>query len=138
MNNQESEEEFTEEEMRLGVKVFTALYWFTIFLLLLAIMIAIYSGFKGFLWYAVIPCWAALNFGLRVMKRYFRNIIEGIENDLEALAPLEAAEVSIEPIENEEVSKPKSIAHSSILVMTTMLTVSAFWYCIGLLLHKTF
>ena len=131
MDNQLAEEEFTEEELRMGVTIFTALYWFTIFLLLSAIVVAVFLGFKAVLWYVVIPCWAACNFGLRVTKRYFRNILERLENDLEESAAAGTAEVINEPVETKEISKPKGFVHSTFLVMIVMLTVSAMWYCTG-------
>ncbi|MEL7283925.1 MAG: hypothetical protein AAGJ68_05425 [Pseudomonadota bacterium] len=135
MDNQLAEEEFTEEELRMGVKIFTALYWFMTFLLLSAIVVAVYLGFKAVLWYVVIPSWAACNFGLRVIKRYFRNIIQSFEKDLDELAPAATAEVMNEPVETKEISKPKGGVHSTFLVMMVMLTVSAMWYCTGLLLR---
>jgi len=137
-SHQDKEDKFTEEEMHLGVTIFTALYWLTIFLLFAAIVTAIYLGFKGVLWYVAIPCWAACNFGLRVTKRYFRNILESFENDLKESAHVETDEAIHEPIDIQTASNPKGIAHSSFLVITTMLTVSALWYGIGLMLGIAF
>jgi len=63
----------TYEEKVLGLKFIQIMYWFVIVSLIATIGIQVFIGFNGLVWYVFIPVWALANFGLRILKRYFRN-----------------------------------------------------------------
>lgn len=138
-NAQPDDVEFTDEETRLGVKIFGLLYFISIALLFLAIVFAIYLGFKGVLWYVAIPIWAVCNLGLRVLKRYLRNIFESLTADMAALqSPVSPDEDSILEGEIETVARPVNAINLSFLVGLAMLAASAVWYGLGVLLRIIF
>ena len=136
LDNNDSSAEFTDAEIHFGVKLFTIIYFFSIILLMLAIVAGIYFGYKGVTWYLVIPAWAICNFGLRVFKRYFRNILESFKDDLAVLETEKPANENINlAIVNSSEQKSKNIARSTpLIVAIAMLAVSTLWYGVGVIL----
>jgi len=74
-----------EGEYPLAIKIFKVLYWSTLLILLLTIIGGIFLLFKGYPWYFVIPGYFVVNFFFRVLKTYFRNILEELEEEHEEL-----------------------------------------------------
>ena len=138
-NGQTDDVEFTDGEIRWGVKIFSVLYFISIALLFLAIAVAIYLGFKGVLWYAAIPIWAACYLGLRVLKKYLRHIFESFTADMAALnSPITNGEDPKLDSETETAAKSGNAISVSFIVGLAMLAASALWYGLGVLLRIIF
>ena len=130
------DEEFTIEETQLGIKIFTTLWFLVIFLNFVAIGLAIYAGIKGWTWYIFLPVWAALWFGLRVLKRYLRNIVEELTNDIlctEGIAENDN-DKTLDKNTQQFLNSPKFYG----LISIAMLLVAGLWYGIGVLIGKLF
>ena len=82
-----TEEDVLEEhEYPLAIKIFRVLYWLMLLILVLTFVVGLYLLFKGYPWYFVIPGYFVVNFFFRVMKTYFRNILEELEGEHEEMS----------------------------------------------------
>jgi len=109
------------------------MYWFVIVSLIATIGIQVFIGFNGLVWYVFIPVWALANFGLRILKRYFRNIIDDVEAEM----------FSDKDDENDlfsaQTTGSRNMGFKTFpLVFLVMLFVSALWYCVGMVLGRMF
>ncbi|MCK5745626.1 MAG: hypothetical protein KAH44_05400 [Oricola sp.] len=149
-NNEDDDGELSPEEIRVAIKLFTATYVLVILLGLVAVGGVIYMGFKGTLWYLAIPAWALLWFVFRVSKRYIKNILSSLRTDADAILAEEDLNPQASPAQMQHDSSDQQVAHQHVkirksgpqktiaLVVSAMLTVSAFWYGIGMLLQFIF
>ena len=71
--------ELEENEYPLAIKIFNILRWVMVGCAVLTFLGGIYLLFKGYPWYFVILGYLILNIFFRIMKTYFRNIVEKLE-----------------------------------------------------------
>jgi len=74
-----------EKEYPLAIKIFAVLRWVMVACAVLTFIIGIVLLFKGYPWYFVLPGYLVLNIFFRVMRTYFRNIVETLEGEQDAL-----------------------------------------------------
>jgi len=81
----ENNDELTEDEYPLAIKIFSVLRWVMVGCLILSFIGGIFLLFKGYTWYYVIPGYFVVNFFFRVMRTYFRNIAEELQTEQDEL-----------------------------------------------------
>jgi len=81
----ENNDELTEGEYPLAIKIFSVLRWTMVGCSLLTFIGGIVLLFKGYSWYIVLPTYLVLNIFFRVMKTYFRNIAEELQAEQDEL-----------------------------------------------------
>jgi len=74
-------EELQESEYPLAIKIFRFLRWAMVVCAVATFVGGIVLLFKGYPWYFVIPGYVVVNFFFRVMRSYFRNILEELEEE---------------------------------------------------------
>jgi len=108
----DDEEEFSLEDLEKLGPIFR---WTFTILGLVVVGLITFAGYKGWIWYIVIPVGSALFFGCRVMKRIFDNQIH--EEKLKAKKSQQAISSAQDKVSFEEFME--------------MLMVGVFWYGVG-------
>ena len=122
------DDEFTLEELRLARTIFTTLVVLSA-VLLLAINVSIaVGGYIAWPWFLIIPAGALLIFAARVVRRYFRNILEGVLRDL---AVQEEYQAPVRPANDLLADVLRLSRGSAAAAIAIMLFVSGFWYLVG-------
>ena len=75
-----------EGEYPLAIKIFRFLRWAMVGCAVMTFVVGIVLLFKGYSWYFVIPSYVVVNFFFRVMRTYFRNILEELEEEYDELS----------------------------------------------------
>ncbi len=132
-------DDLTESEMRMGVRIFLALYLIIILLLFVAIGLQLYLGATGYNAMIAIPAWAAVSLILRVMKTSVSNVMEDLKTALDETYPDQEGGISVDSSSLDNLSPESSSSGTAfkfqpkiiIVVTLLMLCVSTFWYIVG-------
>lgn len=127
-----------DEDKPLGLRLTFSLYLIIILLLFFAIALQIFLGMKGWTWYVVIPLWAFINLGLRILKTNFRNNLEAIVDEDIENEDHNSIDIYSEDISDQPESKKTSNSNLTIIAILAMLFVSTFWYGIGMIVGRFF
>jgi len=121
------DDEFTVEELNMARWIFGALYAASLLLILGVIMLTALAGYWGWPWFAVLPVAAALVFGSRVIRRFFRNLFDGVGEQLGEKKPVPARARGAR-------FRPTGVL-AVLLVVLIMIGVAALWYGVGVIVR---
>lgn len=128
MGDKQNDEEFTLEELRLGRAIISAIYFFSVVLVLAVTASIAVAGYFAWPWFVAIPLGAALIFGARVFKRYFRNIVDGLNRDIDVQTEYQRP---VRPANDFVAGVLRLSGGSLIAVAAIMCAVAGFWYLAG-------
>lgn len=128
MAEKRDEDELTLEELRLARAIFGPVYFLSVLLVLAVTVGVATAGYLAWPWFLAIPAGAVLIFAARVVKRYFRNILDGISRDLVIQTEFERP---VRPANDFVASILRLTGGSVIIVALIMTCVAALWYFIG-------
>lgn len=128
MAEKKNDEELTLEELRLGRTIINAIYLFGVALVLAVTLGVAVAGYLAWPWFVAIPLGAALIFGARVFKRYFRNILDGVSREIDVQSEYRRP---VRPANDFVANVLRLSGGSVIAVAAIMCVIAAFWYLIG-------
>lgn len=134
-----NDEELSIEELGIAARIFRTLHILTVILHIGLTVALIYFGAVGYSWWIVIPLGSIAWFISLVLKRYFLNIAQSCQDDLEAHA-------AIADGDNITVTNPDDLAETGatgktarsadfgLTVISLMVLVVSVWYLVGALI----